>query len=425
MVALGAVFLARWPAMHKTPKAFLLPLLFCLSAWLPFRSPAAGNSGSAPSLEDDARAGLTAGSPELRALERSLSEDFRRHDYHGAEADCTRIIEILPRNAAAYTYRGLARSRGGDPTGAFADFDHAISLDPNHVPQAYLNRGNLKANKGDLAGASADYRQALKNQPDYGPAHGALGNLRQKQQDEAGAESEYTTALKLNPKDGISAHNRALARLKLGRYPEALADANQAIALRPDDADAYAVRGGIEHRQGELSAALKDFRHAVQLDPKRKKTFYNIAYIETEESHYAEALTDLQHGLPALTPDDEDYPQLLAWTLREHLGRGTEADQGLSAYFAGRPHTAKGEWAGRVSALLLGRESEETLSAQAADGDAKKAAGQRCEACYYGGLRKLFSGDKAGAAERFRRCLATEQKTFYEYRLAQAELRSL
>ena len=129
--------------MHGISKAILFPFLICLSAWLPSRSPAAGNN-AASTLEDDARVGLAAGSKEFQALERSASEKFRRHDYRGAEADCTRLIEIFPRSAAAYVYRGIARRHGGDLAGAAADFDRAIALDPDHTPRAYQNRGNMR-----------------------------------------------------------------------------------------------------------------------------------------------------------------------------------------------------------------------------------------------------------------------------------------
>ncbi len=43
------------------------------------------------------------------------------------------------------------------------------------------------------------------------------------------------------------------------------------------------------------------------------------------------------------------------------------------------------------------------------------ANGQQCEAWFYCGVRRLLAGDKAGAAENFRRCLATKQITIAEY----------
>jgi len=69
--------------------------------------------------------------------------------------------------------------------------------------------------------------------------------------------------------------------------------------------------------------------------------------------------------------------------------------------------------------------TEAVLFAAARSADAEKERGQLCEACYYVGVKKLLTGDNAGAAVYFRKCLATEVKTFTEYRFAEAELKSL
>lgn len=40
-------------------------------------------------------------------------------------------------------------------------------------------------------------------------------------------------------------------------------------------------------------------------------------------------------------------------------------------------------------------------------------------------MKKLFSGDKKTAANYFHKCLATKQKDFTEFQLAQSELKAL
>lgn len=40
-------------------------------------------------------------------------------------------------------------------------------------------------------------------------------------------------------------------------------------------------------------------------------------------------------------------------------------------------------------------------------------------------MKKLLSGDKKTAADYFHKCLATEQKDFTEFQLAQSELKAL
>jgi hypothetical protein len=40
-------------------------------------------------------------------------------------------------------------------------------------------------------------------------------------------------------------------------------------------------------------------------------------------------------------------------------------------------------------------------------------------------MKKLFNGDKDAAANYFHKCLATQQKDFTEFQLAQSELKAL
>ena len=49
-------------------------------------------------------------------------------DYYGAIADYTKVIEINPRNAAAYNNRGSAKSNLNDDYGAIADYTKAMRL---------------------------------------------------------------------------------------------------------------------------------------------------------------------------------------------------------------------------------------------------------------------------------------------------------
>ena len=101
--------------------------------------------------------------------------------------------------------------------------------------------------------------------------------------------------------------------------------------------------------------------------------------------------------------------------MQARLGDVRKADSRLSDYLAARPRTADGEWASHVGTFLIGRDSEEAFFQQAASGDAKTVGGQRCEAWFYAGIKKLVVGDKASAGDHFRKCLATGERYFTEY----------
>ncbi len=57
--------------------------------------------------------------------------------------------------------------------------------------------------------------------------------------------------------------------------------------------------------------------------------------------------------------------------------------------------------------------------------DAKRNRGQHCEAWYFAGIKKMFTGDKAGAISCFHECINTGQKDFCEFILAQARLQAI
>jgi lipoprotein NlpI len=79
-------------------------------------------------------------------------------------SDCTRAIELDPRNAIAYNLRGNARRKGSDLAGAMNDYNRALSLDPQYA-LALLNRGLGYLQQGREADAQRDFDQCLKVDP--------------------------------------------------------------------------------------------------------------------------------------------------------------------------------------------------------------------------------------------------------------------
>jgi len=93
-------------------------------------------------------------------------------DNTGAIADFNSALRIDPKNARAYHNRGVARYKSRDNTGAIADYNSALRIDPNFA-LAYTNRGVSHYILGDKQGAKADLQQAAnlarqqKNQKVY------------------------------------------------------------------------------------------------------------------------------------------------------------------------------------------------------------------------------------------------------------------
>ena len=84
----------------------------------------------------------------------------------GAVLTSALAILAVPETAQAetaefYINRGIAKDDLKDHSGAIADFNRAIEINPRYA-DAYLNRGIAKKEVGDMKGACADWRKASK-----------------------------------------------------------------------------------------------------------------------------------------------------------------------------------------------------------------------------------------------------------------------
>ncbi len=129
-------------------------------------------------------------------------EQQGNHD--AAIAECTKAIELNPKNDSAYNSRGLAYEAKGRFDQAIADYNRVIKLRPK-FDYAYYNRGNAYRAKGRLHQAIAD----------------------------------YTRAIELNPKNDFAYNNRGIAYRAMGRFDQAIADYNKTIELNPKNVEAY------------------------------------------------------------------------------------------------------------------------------------------------------------------------------------------
>ena len=344
-------------------------------------------------------------------------------DLDGAIADYSRCIELDPKNASVYFNRGNAKGAKGDLDGAIADYNRTLELDPKNV-YAYNNRGLTKQSKGDLDGAFADYNRTLELDPKNVYAYNNRGLAKDDKGDYDGAIADCNRAIELDSKYAKAYRNRGVAKAGKGDLDGAIADYNRAIELDSKYADAYNNRASAEQAKGDPNSAIADYNRVIELAPKYADAYNNRGFANVLLRNWADALADYRRFCE-LSESGQDYPRLFIWLIRARLGETEPASKELSTYLGKRQKATTSDWFSKVAGHLLGKVSEADLFAAAASPDAKKDKGQHCEAWFYAGMKKLFSGDKKTAADYFHKCLATEQKDFTEFQLAQSELKAL
>ena len=154
-------------------------------------------AGAMPALAGVMVIGASSARMCYEAAESSLSPqmaDVRRCDAALNEDTLTRYETV-----ATHVNRGILRLRRGQIEEAIADFDEAMTLDPDQ-PEAYLNKGAALVRRNNAEGALDLFTMALErntSRPEiahYGRAvaNEALGNVRQ-------AYADYRRASELAP----------------------------------------------------------------------------------------------------------------------------------------------------------------------------------------------------------------------------------
>lgn len=196
----------------------------------------------------------------------------RNGDLVGAMAEFNHAISLEPQYAAAYCARGVVKWEKGDPEGAMADYDQAIVFDPKE-PRAYYDRAIGKRYKGDLSGAIADCSQAIaldRNKPEY---YRKRGIIEQEQGDLDRAMDDYNQAIALDPLLAEPFYYRSSVKLAEGDFDGAMADANQAIVFDPLKSEPYVFRGDVKRAEGDYDGAMADYNQAISIDPKAPFTY--------------------------------------------------------------------------------------------------------------------------------------------------------
>ena len=148
-----------------------------------------------------------------------------------AIAEFNRVIEMDPKNAAAYNYRGYSHILAGDFDRALADYTKAIDLRPLYA-DAYYNRALVyDMHKNEREKAIYDFTKAVQLKPRFGDAYFGRGAAYAKSEKYDSAIADYDRAIEMLPQNADIYYNRAVAYYGKGEYDNAWADVKKAQGL--------------------------------------------------------------------------------------------------------------------------------------------------------------------------------------------------
>ena len=181
--------------------------------------------------------------------------------YNKAFEAWTEAIELNPKNALAYEARGYyCTYYNKDYAQGISDYTRAIELNPNNADN-YFYRGVCLSESGDVDAAKADFEQALTLNPQMS---GALGELAfiYATRDPIKAIEFAERALALDERNWRALHSRGLALYNLHNYEMALEDGLRAVEL--GCGDAYQLVGDCYGMLGHRDEAEKYWQLAVE-----------------------------------------------------------------------------------------------------------------------------------------------------------------
>ena len=122
---------------------------------------------------------------------------------------------------------------------AVRHFTEEIWRDPKDAG-AYTKRGVAFLRRGIAYGQRSDYDQAIQ---------------------------DFTEAIRLNPRNGDAYINRGIGFVRKGDYDRGIQDFTEVIRVDPKSADAYRKRGSAYTLKKDYDQAIQDFTEAIRIDP--------------------------------------------------------------------------------------------------------------------------------------------------------------
>lgn len=207
-----------------------------------------------------------------KLLWESGNTKMKNRDYSGAIQDYTALIELNPTFPYSYRNRGFCYETLGKHTLALLDLNKFIDKVQDDA-FAYGTRGWVKYYSQDFTGALADFNMQIELDP-KSEAYYNRGSAKSQLGDNIGAISDYTKAIELDPTFSMAYNNRGWSKFEMKSYSEAIKDLNKAIELDENNWVAYDSRQETKFAMSDFKGCIEDCNRAIELNPKSSNSYF-------------------------------------------------------------------------------------------------------------------------------------------------------
>ncbi len=199
----------------------------------------------------------------------------------------------------------------GNPRGAAASLERALSADPGYLPAEVL-LAQIELESGDAPAAERRARAILKKHADHPAGHRLTGDIALARKQYPAAVESYRTALQRAPDtDGALRVYRAL--MQAGTVDQANAFISDWLKSRPDDTVALRALAEGKLRAGQLGEARALYERVLARSQEEPDVLNNLAHILLAQGD-ARALEYAERA-HRLAPNDASIQDTLGWTL--------------------------------------------------------------------------------------------------------------
>ena len=190
-----------------------------------------------------------------------------RGDYVAAVAELRTATDLLPANAQAWNYYGVACQRAGQSDDAVKAYQRALTLDRD-LMEAHYNLGSLWLEQNKPGEAKTEFTAYTLRRSNDPEGWLKLGAAQLHTSDFISAEKSFSTALFLNTNNPEALNGLGLARIQRGRPRDAAQFFAAAAQYHPDYAPALLNLATVAQQDlRDNKLALQNYRAYLALTP--------------------------------------------------------------------------------------------------------------------------------------------------------------